>query len=114
MDALPGLTVQREDRTVAMQAQLIGALDIDPSTNCLVLRPANNDDMQFVDIAWPRGWSLTTHDGNPTLTDRAGVPVAQLGDEVSVGGGFVDTARAKVTACTGQQAVFIASELTRL
>lgn len=114
MDALPGLTVQREDRLIAMQAQLIGTLDIDPSTNCLVLRPVNIDDVQFVDVAWPRGWSVTIHDGKPSLTDRAGVPVAQIGDEVSVGGGFVNTSRAEVTACTGQRAVFIASDLTRL
>ncbi|RZU19805.1 hypothetical protein EV645_2025 [Kribbella rubisoli] len=114
MDTLPGLTVQRDDPPVAMQAQLMGTLDLDPSTNCLVLRPSNIDNVQFVDIAWPRGWSVTIPDGNPTLTDRAGIPVAQVGDEVSVGGGFVDTTRAKVTACTGQQAVFIASALTRL
>jgi hypothetical protein len=110
----PGVTVQREDPQIWMQAQLIGTLDIDPSTNCLVLRPVNIEDLEFVDVAWPRGWSVTLHDGNPTLTDRTGVAVAQVGDEVSVGGGFLDTLRAEVIACTGQQAVFVASGLTRL
>lgn len=37
--AMPGLTVQDEAPTVALQAQLIGTLEIDTSTNCLVVRP---------------------------------------------------------------------------
>ena len=36
--AMPGLTVQREAPTVALQARLIGTLEIDTSTNCLVVR----------------------------------------------------------------------------
>ncbi|GAB2679859.1 hypothetical protein GCM10009743_65150 [Kribbella swartbergensis] len=35
---MPGLTVQRDAPTVALQAQLIGTLEIDTSTNCLVVR----------------------------------------------------------------------------
>ena len=36
---MPGLTVQRKAPAVASQAQLIGTLEIDTSTNCLVVRP---------------------------------------------------------------------------
>jgi hypothetical protein len=36
-----------------------------------------------------------------------------LGDEVHVGGGFVDTAVIHVVSCTGQDRIFEASGLSR-
>jgi hypothetical protein len=113
---LPGLTVQRTDPMVAMQAQLIGTLDIDASTNCLVLgKLVNIGDIPLVDVAWPAGWSVALRDGIPALLDATGATAGHVGDEVSVGGGFVDVARADVTAaCTGRTHVFVASGLTRL
>ena len=35
---MPGLTVQRKAPTVASQSRLIGTLEVDTSTNCLVVR----------------------------------------------------------------------------
>jgi hypothetical protein len=118
---LPGLTLQRETLTFAMQAQLIGTLTIDPATNCLVLRISVSnlvDGMivtgdELVDVAWPLGWSVALRDGKPALLDMAGQAVGHPGDEVSVGGGSVATAKANVTSCTGQPHVFVASGLTR-
>jgi hypothetical protein len=111
---LPGLTVQRTAPRIAMQAQLIGTLDLDPSTNCLVVRPINIDDIDLVDVAWPPGWSTAIRDGKPALLDATGTTTAHLGAEVSVGGGFVEVARADAVACTGKEFVFVASGLSRL
>jgi hypothetical protein len=111
---LPGLTVQRIAPTVSMQAQLMGVLDIDAATNCVVIRPINIDDVKLVDVAWPPGWSVAIRDGEPALLDATGATTAHLGDEVSVGGGFVEVARADAVACTGGTHVFVASGLSRL
>lgn len=119
---LPGLTVQREELLFAMQAQLIGTLATDPSTNCLVLRIAASrlvdgvivTEDELIDVAWPLGWSVALRDGMPALLDSAGQAVGRLGDEVSVGGGSVETATANVSSCTGQQWVFVASGIRRV
>jgi hypothetical protein len=112
---LPGLTVQRTDPGFEMQSRLIGVLDIDASTNCLVLRiPINRGETVLIDVAWPLGWSIAIRDGKPALLDATGTTAAHLGDEVSVGGGSVDVARANAVPCTGQDDVFIASGLSRL
>jgi hypothetical protein len=117
--AMPGLTVQREAPTVALQAGLIGTLEIDASTNCLVVRSpmgtgAGTDRLVDVDVAWPPGWSVALRDGLPALIDAIGQLACWLGDEIAVGGGFVDIARIDVVSCTGQERIFQASELTRV
>lgn len=104
---LPGLTVQRYDPGFAMQAQLIGTLEIEPSTNCLVVRKGNT----LVDVAWPLGWSVAIRDGAIALIDASGQTASRLGDEVRVGGGSVDADRADVVSCTGRKLVFLASGL---
>jgi hypothetical protein len=114
--AMPGLTVQREAPLVALQARLLGTLEVDASTNCLVVRTpigtgAGPDRLVDIDVAWPPGWSVALRDGTPALIDAAGQLVARPGDEVYVGGGFVDTA--DVVSCTGQERIFEAYELTR-
>ncbi|MEU4390799.1 hypothetical protein [Kribbella sp. NPDC023855] len=68
---------------------------------------------EFVDVAWPPGWSVTIRDDRPALIDAAGRTVGWLGDEVFVGGGSVETTKANVISCTGQPRVFVASGLTR-
>jgi hypothetical protein len=111
---LPGVTVQRTAPVVDLQAQLIGALGIDPSTNCLVLVAGVNFSDAQLDIAWPPGWTVSIRDGKPALIDATGHTAAELGDEISVGGGFVATTVADVTSCTGRDYVFVASGLSRL
>jgi hypothetical protein len=78
---VPGLTVQRRALDFAMQAQQIGTLEVDPSTNCLVVRTRNTlvGDM-VVDVAWPLGWSVAIRDGEIALIDAAGQTARRLGD----------------------------------
>jgi hypothetical protein len=116
--AMPGLTVQRKAPTVALHAGLPGTLEIDVSTNCLVVRTrmgtgAGTGRFVDIDVAWPPGWSVALRDGTPALIDATGQLACRLGDEITVGGGFVDIARIDVVSCTGQERVFQASELTR-
>jgi hypothetical protein len=116
--AMPGLTVQREAPTVALQAGLPGTLEIDASTNCLVVRTrmgtgAGTGRFVDIDVAWPPGWSVALRDGTPALMDATGQLACRLGDEITVGGGFKDTTRIGVVSCTGQGRVFEAYELTR-
>lgn len=117
--AMPGLTVQREAPTVALQAGLIGTLEIDTSTNCLVVRTPmgtgdGTDRLVDIDVAWPPGWSVALRDGTPALIDASGQLACRPGDEVSLGGGFVDIALIDLVSCTGQERIFQASELTRV
>jgi hypothetical protein len=117
--AIPGLTVQRKAPTVSLQAALPGTLEIDTSTNCLVVRspmstPAVPDRLVDIDVAWPPGWSVALRDGSPALVDATGQLACRLGDEITVGGGFVDTAVMDVVSCTGQERIFQASELTHV
>lgn len=117
--AMPGLTVQRAAPTVALQAQLIGTLEIDTSTNCLVVRTpmgtaAGSDSLVDIDVAWPPGWSVALRDGSPALIDATGQLACRPGDEIAVGGGFEDTAVIDVVSCTGQERIFEAYRLTRV
>ena len=116
--ALPGLTVQLKLPTVWMQAALPGTLQIDASTNCLVVRSPISfapgvDTLVDIDVAWPPGWSVALRDGTPALIDETGQLACRPGDEIAVGGGFEDTSRIGVVSCTGQARVFEACELTR-
>jgi hypothetical protein len=116
---MPGLTVQREAPTVASQSRLIGTLEIDTSTNCLVVRTpmgtaAGTDSLVDIDVAWPPGWSVALLDGSPALIDATGQLAGRPGDEVDVGGGFWDTAVIGVVSCTGQERIFEAYTLTRV
>ncbi len=104
----PRLTTQGEPLSFAMQAQLIGILEIDRLTNCLVVRTGN----MLVDVAWPLGWSVAVRAGEIALIDAAGRVVGKLGDEVRVGGGSVDAAQANIVSCTGRTEVFLASGLS--
>jgi hypothetical protein len=116
--AMPGLTVQREAATVALHAALSGTLEIDASTNCLVVRsPISTspgiDSLADIDVAWPPGWSVALSDGTLALIDATGQVACRLGDEITVGGGFKDTSRMGIVSCTGQGRVFDAYRLTR-
>jgi hypothetical protein len=110
---VPGLTVQRRVPTVAMQARLMGTLEIGTSTNCLVVRTAEGTPagtrLVDVDVAWPPGWSVVLRDGTPALMDATGQLACRLGDEVDIGGGFVEAAVIDVVSCTGQARIFEAS-----
>jgi hypothetical protein len=115
---MPGLTVQREAPTVPLQARLIGTLEIDTSTNCLVVRTpmgtaAGTDSLVDIDAAWPPGWSVALRDGTPALIDATGQLACRPGDEIAVGGGFKDTTRIGVVSCTGQERIFEAYKVTR-
>lgn len=116
--ALPGLTVQLKVPTVWMQAALPGTLQIDASTNCLVVRSPISfapgvDTLVDIDVAWPPGWSVALRDGTLALIDANGQVAGRPGDEVVVGGGFKDTSRMGIVSCTGKGRVFEASELER-
>ncbi|WP_406054492.1 hypothetical protein [Kribbella sp. NBC_00889] len=89
----------------AMQSQQMGILEIDPSTNCLVLRSGNT----FLDVAWPLGWSVAIRGGEIALIDAAGQTTRRLGDEVWIEGGSIDADQANVVPCTGRKQVFVAS-----
>jgi hypothetical protein len=107
---VPGLTVQRRALDFFMQAQLMGTLEIDPSTNCLVVRTRNTlvGDV-LVDVAWPLGWSVAIRDGEIALIDADGQTTCRLGDEVWAEGGSIDADQANVISCTGSEQVFVAS-----
>lgn len=121
---LPGLTVQRTISNWRMQSQMMGTLDVDPATNCLVLRAPFSyiDELgsiasseRLIDVAWPAGWTVAIRDNRTALIDATGQTAAYVGEEVSLGGGSIATAAADVTSsCTGQDSVFVASELSRL
>ena len=116
--ALPGLTVQLKVPTVWMQAALSGTLEIDASTNCMVVRSPTSfapgvDTLVDLDVAWPPGWSVALLDGTPALIDANGQVACRLGDEITVGGGFIETNRIGIASCTGKGGVFEASELER-
>ncbi|WP_427891054.1 hypothetical protein ACQHIV_01940 [Kribbella sp. GL6] len=102
-----------------MQAALEGTIEV-TSTNCLVVRmpytsPPGVERYRNVDVAWPLGWSAGVREGTPVLIDADGQVVARLGDEVRVGGGFIEAARIGVVPCTGQEGrIFEAYELTRI
>jgi hypothetical protein len=104
-DSVPGLTVQRQAPDFAMQSQLIGTLEIDPSTNCLVVHTGNT----LIDVAWPLGWNVAIRGGEIALIDAAGQTVRRLGDEVLAEGGSIDADQANVVSCTGRKQVFVAS-----
>jgi hypothetical protein len=105
---MPGLSVQRDFPIESLLAQLIGTLEIDTSTNCLMV----NNGITLVDVAWPPGWTVATRDNEIALIDVAGHTAGKLGDEVYVGGGLVDLARANVVSCAGHQRVFVATGLS--
>ncbi|WP_130447469.1 hypothetical protein [Kribbella rubisoli] len=96
----------------------MGTLEIDTSTNCLVVRipvstAPGTHTLHDVDVAWPPGWGVELRDDTPTLIDATGQPAARPGDEVDIGGGFVDTARLNLVPCTTQERIFQASTFTR-
>jgi hypothetical protein len=120
---VPGLTVQHTFLLEELMAQLIGTLDIDPSTNCLVVRHQVGylDESRgvvftdkLVDVAWPLGSTIAIRDDKPALIDANGITVAHVGDEISVGGGYVATTTAGVVSCTGQDGVFMAHHPQRI
>ena len=106
--SLPGLTVQRRDPLFAMQSRLTGTLQINFSTNCLVVRTGATS----IDVAWPPGWTVAIRDGDVVLVDADGHTAGRVGDEVAVGGGSIDAATADVVPCTGRTEVFVASGLS--
>ena len=118
--AMPGLTIQVRVATVAMQAALSGTLEIDASTNCLVIRSPMSfapgvDTLVDVDVAWPPGWSVALRDGALALIDATGHVACRLSDEVTVGGGFIEPSRIGVVSCTGRPGrVFEAHQLERI
>jgi hypothetical protein len=125
---VPGMSVQRRVLDFGMQSRLTGTLEIDHSTNCLVVRtgdtlvdweidPSTNTLVvrtgdTLVDVAWPLGWSVAIRGGEIALIDATGQAAGRLGDEVWVGGGSIEAAQAKVVACTGSRQVFVAYELS--
>jgi hypothetical protein len=67
-----------------------------------------------IDVAWPPGWSVALRDGKPALIDATGQLACRPGDEIAVGGGFVDIPVIDVVSCTGKERVFEASGLTHV
>ncbi|MEV4261967.1 hypothetical protein [Kribbella sp. NPDC049584] len=109
---LPSLTVQHTFLFEELLALLIGTLDIDSSTNCLVVRTPSAE--RPFDVAWPLGSTIAIRDGIPALIDATGQTVAHVGDEVSVGGGWISTTTAGVTSCTGQDHVWVGHHPRRI
>ncbi|MEU4392987.1 hypothetical protein [Kribbella sp. NPDC023855] len=119
------LVVDYPTPAIDLQAQLIGTLEVDASTHCLVVRMEVSTPVvdgqhrvrfetsyQLVDVAWPTGWSIAIRDGEVALIDAMGQTAARLGDEVYVGGGFVTPKQADAIPCTGHEWVFRASGLS--
>lgn len=112
---IPGLTVQRQPLDFTMQAGLMGTLEIDASTNCLVVRilvgggAGSSETPVDVDVAWPLGWSVAIRNGEIALVDADGQTTRTLGDEVWLEGGSIDAVRANVVSCTGRKEIFVAS-----
>jgi hypothetical protein len=102
---LPGLSVQRTIAVEAMQAQLIGTMEIDASTNCLMFRAGGT----LLEVAWPWGWTVEIRSGEVALVDERGETVCWVGEEISIGGGFMDAGTADIVSCAGRGRVFIAS-----
>ncbi|MDX6282463.1 MAG: hypothetical protein QOH03_3534 [Kribbellaceae bacterium] len=107
---LPGLSVQRLIALRAMQARLTGTVEIDGTTNCLMLRHGD----RLVEVAWPWGWSVEIRSGEVALVDERGETVCWVGEEISIGGGYMDAAAADVVSCAGRAGVFIASGAVRV
>jgi hypothetical protein len=120
---LPGMTVQHTVLLEELLAQLIGTLDIDPATNCLVVRiqVGQVDESRgvafadrLIDVAWPVGSTVAIRDDKPAILDATGQTIAHVGDEVALGGGQVPTTTANVVSCTGQDHVFVGHHPRRL
>ncbi|MEV6415561.1 hypothetical protein [Kribbella sp. NPDC051718] len=102
---LPGLSVQRLVAVEAMQARLSGTVEIDSSTNCLMLRAGD----RLVEVAWPWGWTVEVRLGEVALVDERGETVCWVGEQIAIGGGSVDAGPADVDRCAGHPQVFMAS-----
>lgn len=103
---VPRLTVQ-QGAVGRMEARLQGILALDEATNCLVIQKAGRN----VEVAWPRGWTVTIRDGSVALIEASGHLVARLGDKLSISGGYVPPARVNTTSCTGSEKVFVVNAL---
>jgi hypothetical protein len=102
---LPGLSVQRLISLFAMQARFTGTVEIDGPTSCLMLRHGG----RLVEVAWPWGWTVEIRSDEVALVDERGETVCWVGEEISIGGGFLDTDPADILSCAGHAQVFIAS-----
>ncbi|MGW6276601.1 hypothetical protein [Kribbella sp. NPDC055071] len=100
---LPLLTVQ-ERPAKRLAARLEGLLVLDEAANCLVVQKAG----RRVDVAWPPGFSVAGRNGSIMLADATGQVVANLGEVVVLGGGYVAASTAHAISCTGSERVFAA------
>lgn len=65
-----------------------------------------------IDVAWPMGWTTAVRDGTIVLLDAAGKPVAAIGDEVTLSGGYFPPTNVNVIPCTTAPKVFVTNGLT--
>ncbi|TCC05750.1 hypothetical protein [Kribbella soli] len=97
----PYLTVQ-ERPARNMAARLEGVLTVDEPTNCVVVRKSDH----LVEVAWPPGCSVVSRDGSVAVLDADGRTIAELGDTVVLGGGYIPPSAAHTTSRTGRARVF--------
>ncbi|HEY7401112.1 MAG TPA: hypothetical protein VH989_09465 [Actinomycetota bacterium] len=70
---------------IAMTA-LGGGILVDHN-GCLAVAESQ-DDPRPTYVLWPDGYALVTRDGRTVLIDAVGTEVAQMGDEIQLGGGY--------------------------
>ncbi|TDO69527.1 hypothetical protein EV651_101571 [Kribbella sp. VKM Ac-2571] len=97
----PYLTVQ-ERPARNMAARLGGTLAVDGATNCIVVLKAD----QPIEVAWPPGCSVAPRGVSFAVLDPDGRTIAELGDTVMLGGGYVLPPVAHTTSRTGSTMVF--------
>jgi len=71
-------------QNACMDALLTGRLVADEDTGVAIQAP----DGSTIVVVWPHGWVAVDQDGARTLSNDHGEPVAQVGDQIAIGGGL--------------------------
>lgn len=80
----PFFPQQREAPLVSMNALLAGKLIL--VKDCLRVQDSDNNNYLLI---WPQGFSLSNNDKSIRVNDDAGHLIAQVGDNINVGGGEI-------------------------
>jgi hypothetical protein len=67
-----------------MDALLTGQLVVDEEAGVAILAA----DGTTIVVVWPHGWAAVDHDNARVVVNDQGDPVAQVGDQVAIGGGL--------------------------
>lgn len=89
---LPLLT-QASPATICMFGRFGGTLAVDPVSGLGLV-----DSGRVIHVRWPFGYAARADGGSVLLIDAKGQVLARTGDQVAIGGGYVDGA---IVACPG-------------